>query len=190
MTRVVLIGPPGGGKGTQATALSAALGVPAISTGELFRAERDRGTPRGRMLGEVMARGELVPDEVGDPMVMERLSQPDAARGWILDGYPRSPEQADALDAFLAGRGESIDHALVLEVPRAELLRRLTARAARDEDRDPAVSGRRIDTYEARSRPVIERWRARGRPRVHPVEGVGAVEAVTARLLAALDLAR
>ena len=128
MTVVVLLGAPGAGKGTQAPILAARLGVPHVSTGDLFRAAVRDGTTVGGQAAGYMERGELVPDEITIAMLLERLRRRDAEAGAILDGFPRNPHQAEALDDALAERGGLVDRALVIEVPAEELVRRLAGR--------------------------------------------------------------
>ncbi|BBJ41769.1 hypothetical protein SSPO_044870 [Streptomyces antimycoticus] len=115
--RIVLVGPPGAGKGTQAAYLAEKLSIPHISTGDLFRANISQGTPLGKQAQEYMRAGQLVPDEVTIAMAEDRLDQPDAQSGFLLDGFPRNQVQAEALDAYLAERGVSLDAVLDLEVP-------------------------------------------------------------------------
>lgn len=128
MRVLVLLGAPGAGKGTQAHVLARHLGLPRVATGDLFRAALRDGTPLGLAAREFMERGELVPDEVTVGMLLERLGAPDAARGVILDGFPRTRAQAEALDRSLADRGTSVDAALLVDVPAGELLQRLSGR--------------------------------------------------------------
>src|SRR3954451_12006149 len=149
MPAVLLFGPPGAGKGTQAAAVAAASGVPHIATGDMFRAHLRSGTELGRTARAYMDRGELVPDDVTIGMLGQRIAQPDAAGGFVLDGFPRTLEQATALDALLAGRGERLSAVLDLQVPADELVRRLSGRlVCRDgshpyhvTDAPPAVPG-------------------------------------------------
>ena len=126
--RLVLVGPPGAGKGTQATLLSASLGVPHISTGELLRQEARAGTPLGARVAEVMATGGLVPTPVTLELVERRIAEPDAAEGFILDGFPRSTEQAEALDALLAPHGQELTAVVLLDLPDEEVVQRISGR--------------------------------------------------------------
>lgn len=126
--RVVLLGPPGAGKGTQAASLAEALGVPHIATGDLFRAAVSQGTELGKLAKSYMDKGELVPDDVTVRMLLERVSKDDAKRGYILDGFPRTSQQARALDQALTGRKEKIDSALLIVVNDEELVKRLSGR--------------------------------------------------------------
>ncbi|MBV8222126.1 MAG: nucleoside monophosphate kinase, partial [Candidatus Eremiobacteraeota bacterium] len=126
--RILLLGAPGAGKGTQAALLAKTLKVPHISTGDMFRAAKAAGSPMGVMARKYMERGELVPDKVTIGIVEERLKQKDTAHGWILDGFPRTPGQAAALDDLLARLHQQLDAVVKLTVPREELIRRLTGR--------------------------------------------------------------
>jgi adenylate kinase len=125
---VVILGPPGAGKGTQAAVLAQRLGVPHIATGDLFRSAVRDGTPVGREVAAYMQRGELVPDEITVQMLLDRLHRRDAAGGAVLDGFPRNRHQAEALDAALAERGMRVDRAINIEVPAEDLVRRLAGR--------------------------------------------------------------
>ncbi|MBI4328763.1 MAG: adenylate kinase [Chloroflexi bacterium] len=126
--RVILLGAPGAGKGTQAGKIGERLSVPHIATGDLFRAAVSQGTELGKLAKSYMDQGELVPDQVTVRMLLERLSQPDCRKGYILDGFPRTLEQAQALDTALAERGDKVDRTIYLEVSEAELVRRLSGR--------------------------------------------------------------
>ncbi|MCH8200043.1 MAG: nucleoside monophosphate kinase, partial [Chloroflexi bacterium] len=126
--RIVLLGPPGAGKGTQAARLAERAGLAHVATGDLFRANQERGTELGKQAKSYMDRGALVPDDVTTRMVLERFKESDAAGGFVLDGFPRTIPQAEALDAALAAAGQAIDHALLIEVDREELIRRLAGR--------------------------------------------------------------
>ena len=128
MSVLVILGPPGAGKGTQAVMLAERLGVPHIATGDLFRAAVAARTPIGREVAQYMGRGELVPDEITLQVLLERLRQRDAAAGAVLDGFPRNRRQAEALDAALVERGLRVDRAVMIEVPAEDLIRRLAGR--------------------------------------------------------------
>lgn len=149
MTVVVLLGAPGAGKGTQAPLLAERLGVPHVATGDLFRSAVRDGTAIGLEAAGYMERGELVPDEITIRMLLERLRQPDAADGAILDGFPRNRRQAEALDAALAERGGRVERAITLEVPADDLVRRMSGRwvcraaghVYNEVDRPPRVAG-------------------------------------------------
>jgi len=172
---LLLIGPAGAGKGTQAARLSQILGLPAIATGDLFRAAVREGTQLGRQADAYMQRGELVPDEITVALVAQQLESPATARGLILDGFPRTVPQARALDAMLAERGEVVERALYIEVPTEELVDRLAGRlvcptcgtlyhAGRNPPREPGICDRDGSTLTARAddRPDVVRARLRG----------------------------
>ena len=180
------MGPQGSGKGTQAARLATRLGVPAISTGDIFRANVKGGTELGTQAKAIMDAGDLVPDEITNAMVRDRLGEPDAAEGFILDGYPRNAAQVDALDAVLAERGAELDAVLVLDADRDELLARLAKRAAiegRADDTAEAIE-RRLAIYERETAPLTAGYDARGL--LVTVDGIGPVDEVTERLVAAL----
>lgn len=184
--RLLLIGPPGAGKGTQAHALSTAFGVPAISTGDIFRGCIARGTDLGRVAQEYTSRGELVPDEVTNAMVRARLGEPDAADGFVLDGYPRTSAQVAELDVILADLGVTLDGVVQLTAERDELLARMRRRAeleGRADDTDEVIA-RRLDIYDAETAPLAEAYAARGL--LLPVDGSGDVDEVTERVLRAV----
>lgn len=184
--RLVLLGPPGAGKGTQAARLAEHLGVPAISTGDIFRANIKGGTELGRTAQEYTARGELVPDSVTNAMVRDRLAQPDAASGFLLDGYPRNVAQVDELEAILADLGAGLDAALEITADADVVVERLLKRAeieGRADDTEPVIR-RRLDVYAEQTAPVSGRYAERDL--LVRVDGLGEVDAVTERLLAAL----
>jgi adenylate kinase len=185
---VVLFGPPGCGKGTQAARLKDALAVPHISTGDMFRDHKARGTDLGRQVAEIMAAGKLVPDSITNDMVRERLARPDVAPGALLDGYPRNVDQLRVLDEILDGLGRSVSDVVVIEVPHEELVRRLIERgraAGREDDQKLETVEGRLATYRDQSEPCIGEYE-RTRRRVHHIEGVGSIDDVTGRILAAL----
>jgi adenylate kinase len=184
--RLVLLGAPGSGKGTQATRLKEQLGVPHISTGDLLRAAVAAGTPLGLQAQAVMARGELVSDEIVLGMLEERFSQPDIAKGFILDGYPRNLAQASALDALLHRLNLPVDVAVQLDVSTELLIQRIAGRAqaeGRADDTPDAVANR-LRVYSDQTAPVIDYYRERGR--LVCVFGVGALDEVSGRILAAI----
>ena len=180
--RLVLLGPPNSGKGTQARALAARLGVPAISTGDMLREAVAAGSALGRRVDAIMRAGKLVDDDTMAEVVRERLARPDAARGYLLDGYPRTRAQAETLDRLLAGRGRTLDAVVSLEVPEATLLARARGRG-RDDDRDE-VMRERLRVYREQTAPLIEHYRASGL--VREVDGDRPVEAVTEAVAAGL----
>ncbi len=185
--RVVMLGPPGSGKGTQGEVLAAALGVPHIVSSELLSRHVEHGTPLGRRAHERMAAGELVEDEIVDGMVRERLAEPDAAGGFVLDGFPRSTAQAEALTGWLAEDGARLDAVVLLEVPRDALIERIRARALAEHriDDDPVTVAHRLSVYDAETAPLAEYYE---RERVLlAVDGDGAVDAVAQRVAAAVS---
>lgn len=184
--RLVLLGAPGSGKGTQAARLKDALKVPHISTGDLLRAEVAAGTPLGLQAKEVMARGDLVSDEILLGMLEERFSRDDTRGGFILDGYPRNLAQAAALDALLQRLGQPFDAAVQLAVDNELLIERLAGRAqaeGRADDRPESVR-KRLQVYDEQTAPVIEFYREHNQLTV--VDGVGSLDEVFNRILAAI----
>ncbi|MBB2900634.1 adenylate kinase [Kineococcus radiotolerans] len=188
MTRLVLLGPPGAGKGTQAKLLSDRLGVPAISTGDIFRANVAEGTDLGRTVQEYLNAGKYVPDAVTNQMVRERLAQPDAAEGFILDGYPRTTDQVRELDDMLADVGAKLEHVLEIAADTDELVRRLAKRAVeqgRSDDTEEVIRTRQ-QVYAEQTAPLVEVYSDRGLLR--SVDGLGDIPEVTSRLVSALGL--
>ena len=185
--RLVLIGAPGSGKGTQASRLKEHLQVPHVSTGDLLRAEVKAGSPLGVQAREVMARGELVSDEILLGMLEDRFSREDMAKGFILDGYPRNLAQAAALDALLQRSGQPMDAAIQLEVDNELLIDRLAGRAQAEgrADDNPESVRKRLQVYDEQTAPVIGFYRDAGQLGV--VDGVGTLDEVFNRILAALE---
>jgi adenylate kinase len=181
--RIVFIGPPGAGKGTQAARLTGDLGIPHLSTGDILRLAKQQGTDVGRLAAEYMDQGLLVPDPVVVAVVGDRLESPDCARGCLFDGFPRTVGQAQSLDEHLNAAGTPLDGALVLNVARDELLRRLFARGRGDDELDTIL--RRFDQYQIQTAPVLEYYRQRGILR--SVDGSGTPDEVYQRLRAAID---
>jgi adenylate kinase len=204
--RIVLVGAPASGKGTQATVLTEKFGVPKISTGDMLRAARQAGTKLGREAESFMNAGKLVPDEVVIGLVDERLEQSDAAKGFILDGFPRTVPQAEALAKLLEGRGVQLDAVVQLDVARELLMERATLRRTdkrtgqiyhlkynppppdadldhRADDREETVAAR-LDQYDAMTAALLPHYERQGLLR--RIDGVGVPEQVTERLLAAL----
>lgn len=182
----MLLGPPGAGKGTQAKELAARLGVPAISTGDIFRANVAGATPLGLEAQAFMDRGDYVPDSVTNAMVRARIAEPDAKVGFLLDGYPRTPAQVRELDEMLSEVGEALDCVLELTAPTEEVVRRLLLRAAdqgRADDTEQVIR-RRLEVFAEQTAPLAAAYRERGL--LAQVDGIGSVEEVTARLFAAL----
>jgi adenylate kinase len=182
---LILVGPPGAGKGTQAKRLAAHFGIPWISTGDILREAVASGSPLGKQAKEVMARGELVSDELMIGIVEERLARPDCRRGYVLDGFPRTAEQARALDRLLARLGRESARVLSLEVPEDELVRRILSRGeGRADDTREAVE-RRLEVYAQKTAPVLDHYRAT----LVRVPGVGTVEEIGKRIVAELERA-
>ncbi|TKR30687.1 adenylate kinase [Luteimonas gilva] len=184
--RLVLLGAPGSGKGTQAARLKEHLQVPHISTGDLLRAEVAAGTPLGKEAKDIMARGELVSDAILLGMLEDRFSRPDTANGFILDGYPRNLAQADALDKLLQRIGQPMDFALQLDVDNELLIERIAGRAkaeGRDDDNPESVR-KRLKIYDELTAPVIEFYRQHGQLTV--VDGVGSMDEVFNRIVEAI----
>jgi adenylate kinase len=174
--RLVLVGPPGAGKGTQAVRLAERLGVPHISTGDLFRANLKDETELGREAKRYMDAGELVPDEVTVAMVRDRLTHDDAAKGFILDGFPRTLSQAASLGELLAERDEDLDAVVEFQVAEDELVRRLMGRGREDDTED--VIRRRQQVYRDETAPLLEHYS----DRLVSVDAVGTVEEITDRV--------
>ncbi len=184
---LILFGPPGAGKGTQAQRLVQDLKIPQISTGDILRAAVKAGTELGKRAGPLMAAGQLVPDELVVGIVVERLKEADAQRGFILDGFPRTVPQATALDAALAAAGRKIQHVISLEVPEAVLIQRILGRAAQSAEKraddNEATAHRRIAAYRAETEPLKAHFATQGLLRkidgTVDVDGVyGAIRAV------------
>ncbi|GAA2243181.1 adenylate kinase [Rarobacter faecitabidus] len=186
-SRLLIMGPQGAGKGTQAALLAERLQVPAISTGDIFRANIKGETELGKLAQSYTARGELVPDSVTNDMVRSRLAQDDAKSGFILDGYPRNAAQVAALDEILAGLGIELEAALVLTADRDELLARIQKRAeieGREDDTAEAIA-RRLDIYDEQTKPLLDAYRSRGL--LVEVDGLGAIDEVAERVASALE---
>jgi adenylate kinase len=185
--RLILMGPPGAGKGTQARFIAGKFGIPAISTGDIFRANVSSGTPLGVEAKKYMDAGEYVPDEVTNLMVRNRIDEDDARPGFLLDGYPRTVAQVAELDKMIAFTGHQLDAAVVLTCDQDELVARLLQRAqveGRADDTEDVIR-RRQEVYAEQTEPLIDVYRERGLLR--EVDGMGAVEAVTDRILEALQ---
>jgi adenylate kinase len=184
--RLVLLGPPGAGKGTQAARLAAHYGIPAISTGDIFRANIAQGTPLGVQVKEILASGGYVSDDITNAMVRDRISQDDAVGGFLLDGYPRTAAQVEELDRMLAERGTALDAVVELTVDSDEVVARLLRRAVTDGRADDTedVIRRRQQVYAEETAPLTDVYGQRSL--LVRVDGMGEVEDVTARLVAAL----
>ncbi len=187
MTVVILLGPPGAGKGTQASRIAERLDIPAISTGDIFRANMAEGTEIGKQAQAYMDRGEFVPDSVTNTMVKARLAAPDTANGFLLDGYPRSVEQAHVLRDMLLDLGTSIDVVLEIQVDEDEVVERMLNRAQeqhRTDDTEP-VMRHRLEVYHQQTLPVATYYVDQDLLEV--VDGTGSIDEVTARIFAILD---
>ncbi|WP_128379198.1 adenylate kinase [Streptomyces cavernae] len=212
--RIVLVGPPGAGKGTQAAFLAKKLSIPHISTGDLFRANISQQTELGKLAKSYMDKGELVPDEVTIAMAKDRMSQSDAENGFLLDGFPRNVKQAEALDEMLKAEGMKLDAVLDLEVPEEEVVKRIAGRRTcrndsahvfhveykkpksegvcdvcggelyQREDDSEATVRKRLEVYHTQTEPIIDYYKAQGL--VVTITAMGKVEEVTQRALEAL----
>ncbi|WP_315389992.1 adenylate kinase [uncultured Stenotrophomonas sp.] len=184
--RLVLLGPPGSGKGTQATRLKEHLGIAHISTGDLLRAEVAAGTELGKQAKAVMDAGNLVSDDILLGMLESRLGQPDVAKGFILDGYPRNVAQANALDVLLAKIGQPLDAVVQLDVDSERLVQRIAGRAAEQgrADDNPESVRQRLKVYTDQTAPVVDFYAGRGT--LARVDGVGELEEVESRIHAAI----
>jgi len=185
-----MLGPPGAGKGTQAKRLAADLRIPAISTGDIFRTNISQGTELGVRVQSILRDGGLVPDEVTNDMVRDRIAQDDCARGFILDGYPRTLAQVEALDGMLKGLEAQVDRVVELTVDVDEVVKRLHQRAVEEgrEDDTPDVIRHRQEVYQRDTAPLVDVYGERGV--LVKVDGMGTVDEVTARIEAALPPAR
>ena len=188
MTRMLIIGPPGSGKGTQAERISERLGVVAISTGDIFRAHVKGGTPLGIEAKKFMDAGDFVPDSVTNEMVRSRLSQDDVDNGFLLDGYPRTAAQIDYLDGVLAAGEHELDVVLQLTADDEELVQRLLRRAkeiGRSDDYE-AVIRHRLDLYHQQTEAVVATYARRGI--LTRIDGIGGIDDVTGRVLDAIEV--
>jgi adenylate kinase len=186
-TRLLIVGPQGSGKGTQGVRIAEAFGIPAISTGDVFRAAVKAGSDLGNQVKAIIEAGDLVSDELTSAVVRDRLSQADAQGGFLLDGYPRNINQVSHLDEFLEGREESLDAVIELSVPREESIARLSLRAkeqGRTDDTEEVIANR-LAIYERETAPILGVYHARGI--VDEVDGVGTLDEVTQRVIASLE---
>jgi adenylate kinase len=180
---IILFGPPGAGKGTQAVKLRDLFGVPHISTGDMFRYHIKNNTELGKKVLAFTNRGALVPDEITIEMVKERLTQPDVKKGFLLDGFPRSTPQAKALDEMLEGIKKKIDCVINISIPDEEIRTRLTKRAeieGRKDDSEPLIIQNRINTYKAQSEPCLSYYKPRSI--VKDIDGIGSIEEIFKRI--------
>jgi adenylate kinase len=186
--RLIIMGPPGAGKGTQAKFIAEHFKIPAVSTGDIFRANVSEGTELGLEAKRYMDAGEYVPDEVTNLMVRNRIDQPDAVSGFLLDGYPRTLAQVEELDGMIKFSGHALDAVVCLTVDQDEIVARLLQRAqleGRADDTEDVIR-RRQEVYLEQTDPLIEVYRSRGI--VHEIDGLGDVSEVTARIFDALDV--
>ena len=186
MPNLLIVGPPGAGKGTQAARLAAHLEVPAISTGDIFRRNIAERTALGQRVSAIIEKGDLVPDSLTSELVRDRLAQADAERGFLLDGYPRNRGQVGDLDEFLGSRDEALDAVIELAVPREESIERLSLRAQEQgrADDTPEAIAHRLDIYERETAPILAVYGERGI--VDTIDGVGSLDEITERIMAAL----
>lgn len=185
-SRLLIVGPPGAGKGTQAARIVETLGIPAISTGDIFRSNVSEKTELGVLAQSYMDKGEYVPDEVTNNMVKDRLSQDDAKDGFLLDGYPRTVQQVEALDAMLATLGVSLDAVILLDVDNEAIVQRLIQRGAtqgRSDDNEETIR-RRIEVYTEQTSPLVDIYTERGL--VKKIDGMQEIDAVSADILRVL----
>jgi adenylate kinase len=186
--RLILMGPPGAGKGTQAKYVADHFGIPAISTGDIFRANVTKGTELGVQAEKYMKAGDYVPDEITNQMVRNRIDEPDAEPGFLLDGYPRTLAQVEELDQMIAHTGHRLDAVVVLTVDSEEIVQRLLRRAeteGRADDTEEVIR-RRQEIYLEETEPLIAVYKGRGL--VHEIDGMGEVDEVTKRIFEALDV--
>lgn len=184
--RMVLLGPPGAGKGTQAARIAERLSIPAISTGDIFRSNVAGGTELGVQAQEYMDRGEYVPDSITNAMVADRLARPDCREGFLLDGYPRTQAQVGELDAMLAADGLALDVVVEITADAEAVVARLLKRAGeqgRADDTEPVIR-RRLEVYAESTAPLAAHYEGRGL--LVRVDGIGEIDEVTERLMSAL----
>ena len=187
MSRLLIVGPPGAGKGTQAVLIAERLGIPTISTGDIFRSNIKNETDLGRQVKAIVDNGDYVPDTLTNALVADRLAEDDARDGFLLDGYPRTPDQVSYLDELLAADGHRLDAVIRLVADEDEVVRRLTQRAVeqgRVDDSEEAIRHRQV-VYRRETEPLIEAFRERDL--LVEVDGLGTVDEVAERITAALS---
>ncbi|MBO6003405.1 MAG: adenylate kinase [Aeriscardovia sp.] len=184
---LIVMGPQGVGKGAQSDDLAAIYGIPHISTGEIFRKNVSEKTDLGKKVSSYLEKGELVPDEVTSAMVFERLSQPDAQKGWILDGYPRNAKQSEALDEWLSNHGEKLDAVILLEADPETIARRIQKRIREEgrSDDNPEAISERLAIYARETKPLIDYYSQKGL--LKRVNAEGSVPKVTAAMREAIE---
>jgi adenylate kinase len=186
VTRLLIVGPPGAGKGTQAARISERFGIPTISTGDIFRKNIADGTPLGRQVKAIVDAGDYVPDSLTNALVTDRLNEADAEGGFLLDGYPRTPDQVRYLTDLLSSHGHALDAVIRLVADQEEIVRRLRQRAVdqgRVDDSEEAIRHRQ-DVYIRETAPLIELFREEGL--LIEIDGLGAIDDVTERIFEAL----
>ncbi len=185
--RIVLLGAPGSGKGTQATNLKEHFNIPHVSTGDLLRAAVRDGTELGLKAKSIMEAGELVPDDLVLGMLRERLEKPDCRGGFILDGYPRNLSQAEALNGLLNELDQPVEHAVQIHVAHELIVERISKRAAEEgrSDDTPETVRKRLEVYEEQTAPVVDYYRAQGK--LDEVDGVGSIDEVAGRVFSAIE---
>ena len=179
--KLILFGPPGAGKGTQAVKLQEELHLPHISTGDIFRYHIKHETDLGKKVKAILASGELVSDDVVVELVVNELGQEKYKNGYILDGFPRTVPQAEALDAYLSEHGTSVDHFLILTVPEEELIKRILSRGQGREDDTEEMVKNRLNVYHEETKPVMDHYQKQGL--VKEIDGVGTIDEIFGRLL-------
>ncbi len=182
--RLIIMGPPGAGKGTQAKILVDKYNIPQLSTGDILRSAILANTPMGQQAKEIMARGDLVPDEVVCGIVSERLDDEDAKAGFVLDGFPRTIAQAEALDAMMEEKGVALDAVIVLKVEKEALIERIRSRAAESEgsraDDNEEVLRKRLEVYSELTRPLIDYYEKQGN--VKSIDGMASIDEVAGQI--------